>query len=715
MRSEREERLQELQKVKEKIYSDKLKAVGIKDSSVEQNALKKIKEIENEMAELNKLDDREKNIHAIWLKAPSQNEIDNLKLWARYNPKYTLHLWTDSTHILLDKLNEIIIENARNSSAPYETEANLKDKFYYNYHLKNLNQTFDENAMLFLITNKYATETQVLNWIKEEKEKNSQIQAEISKYAINGIVFHDINNEKDKIFFSKRYEKGYLRDLEKLHISETAVNKLSYTILDKFGGVYFDTSVMPKFNLKELKADKKIRKLVDEIKWNEYDNQDILEKKTDIILNQIITFKKLKQLNDEKLTDFVKNWEEKFSDNFNDNLKIFKEIAKKIKSKNFTSKPKKNLSDFPISNVLQLGVEFYKPNTAVNNAFLISKANSKFLQKVMDGIEAVDENTKTWDIREKLTNQKNMIAFHTGPENLINRIQENDRCYYFDVNVSKIIYDKNVFRKLDKFQDTPSKFATVDNIDFYKNKDSFYKKGDKFEDINHIALQNPDPKYYIQHAKDNFWFNKKEVLSYKQQKDQEEKFRKQLRGQDASRKGKQVRWEDELQIPKENLQGETSARTKQVRKEDRTVTQQETLQERPNTSSHKIEQQPAKQIKPLKWKDWVRIEKEKLKEERAIKARELWEEDRAVIQQKTLQAKHGSSGVKFKRPDYSSIKNKQDFVSDKESDYHYISAEEVDNKNKRIIKWIKEVEAATKQKAQKESTKEIDQEFEFEI
>lgn len=360
-------------------------------------------------------------------------------------------------------------------------------------------------------------------------------------------------------------------------------------------------------------------------------------------MNQIITFKKLKQLNDEKLTAFTKNWEEKFGsefiNNYDNNFNIFKKIANRIKSKNFTSKPKKNLDNFPISNILQFGVEFYNPNTTINNTFLISKANSKFLQEVMDGIEAVDEKIKTWDTKVKLINQNNMIAFHSGPENLINRIQENDIGYYFDTNNSE--------------------FATVANIDFYNNKNSFYEKCEKFEDIAHTILKKSDSKYYIKDAKDKFLFSKEEVLSYKKEKKEQEKFRKQLRTQDAIRKGKRVRWEDELQIPREKLQEKYS----------------------PSEVKSKSHVSQSKKAKPRNWEDLILKQLELVQEKKESKAKKVRKENRMVTQKETLQGKSKLSS----------------------------------HKNKQIINWINEVEKATNQKVQKDSTKEKIQDFEFEI
>ncbi|MGL5268598.1 MAG: TcdA/TcdB catalytic glycosyltransferase domain-containing protein, partial [Spiroplasma sp.] len=204
---------------------------------------KRIIEIEKEMANLNKLDDSEKNIHAIWIGIPPKGEFDNLKVWAKFNPEYKIHIWTDSNHILSHKLGSIISDHIKKinngvEEYDYELEAWLKDEFYYNYQLKNPEKTFDENAKQFLLDKKYARETELTNWIKEGQLKIIDEQEDIKKYTNNQVILHDIFKEKDSIFPTKKYDDGYLKTLEHLHICAGASDRLRYAILNKFGGVY---------------------------------------------------------------------------------------------------------------------------------------------------------------------------------------------------------------------------------------------------------------------------------------------------------------------------------------------------------------------------------------------------------------------------------------------------------------------------------------------
>ncbi|MGL5268449.1 MAG: TcdA/TcdB catalytic glycosyltransferase domain-containing protein, partial [Spiroplasma sp.] len=204
---------------------------------------KRIIKNQKEMANLNKLDDSEKNIHAIWIGIPPKGEFDNLKVWAKFNPEYKIHIWTDSNHILSHKLESIISENAKKLTNDleeynYQLEAILKDEFYYNYQLKNPEKTFDENAKQFLLDKKYARETELTNWIKEGQLKIIDEQEDIKKYTNNQVILHDIVKEKDSIFPTKKYDDGYLKTLEHLHICAGASDRLRYAILNKFGGVY---------------------------------------------------------------------------------------------------------------------------------------------------------------------------------------------------------------------------------------------------------------------------------------------------------------------------------------------------------------------------------------------------------------------------------------------------------------------------------------------
>ncbi|MDQ7983014.1 MAG: TcdA/TcdB catalytic glycosyltransferase domain-containing protein [Spiroplasma sp.] len=458
MPNQKKEQLKKLQAEKERlIYEIK---TGI-SNNIKRIYNQRIINIQNEMAVLNKLDDSEKNIHVVWIGIPPKTEFDNLKLWTKYNPDYKIHIWIDTNHILSHKLGQIIFENSNISKNgitkhDYQLEANLKDDFYNNYQLKNQNQSFDSNAKQFLLTKKYASITDIANWINEGKTKILQEQTDIKKYTNNDVILHDINQEKNAIFPNEKYYHGYLQNLEHLHICAGASNRLRYAILNKLGGVYLDTNLMMKFNLKNIKNNKIISKLINSIEWDPNDNQfNQLSEKKEIVLNQIIHFNQLNKLENTNLTNFNKNWEKIFKTKFDKNIEILKELVQKIKNMNLNLKPIIPLSKFPIDNFLQT-MCYEKNNQTFNNALIISKKDSKLLQEIMKKIEITDKKTKDMTTYKKLINKDMMILYHTGAANFYYTMMENEENYFYQRN-------KNCSKLINEF--------TVDNFDSnWRNK-----------------------------------------------------------------------------------------------------------------------------------------------------------------------------------------------------------------------------------------------------
>ncbi|MGL5268599.1 MAG: glycosyltransferase, partial [Spiroplasma sp.] len=233
------------------------------------------------------------------------------------------------------------------------------------------------------------------------------------------------------IFPTKKYDDGYLKTLEHLHICAGASDRLRYAILNKFGGVYLDTDLMTNFNLENLTNNQSINNLIDSVQWNNiYNGQDLSNQKFELIINQMITLDCLNQLNnDKKIKNFSKHWEHIFSGNFEKNQKIFQEIAKEFKSLNLKLEPEIKLSNFPINNSLQS--TYLRNDTALCNAFIINKENSEFLQEVMKKIETIDEKIKNMSTSKKLINKSQMIIHHTGPGNINYSIEEIDDDFYF--------------------------------------------------------------------------------------------------------------------------------------------------------------------------------------------------------------------------------------------------------------------------------------------
>lgn len=388
----------------------------------------KITKIQNKMASLNKLKEKEKNLNAIWIGIPPTGEFDNLKIWAKYNPDYKIHIWTDSTHILAHKLDSIISDKGKD----IDTEANLKDDFYYNYQLKNSKRIFDENAKEFLIKKGYASESEINNWIKEGKEKIVQEKNEIQKYTNNQVILHDINKEKN-VFPNERYYNGYLNTLEHLQICAGASDRLRYAVLNAFGGAYLDTDIGPNFDLTEIEKNSKLINSINQLKWNPTAaNKPLaIDKKVKIVMSQIILLDKINQLNDENLTAFAHKWDNMLQGNYAENITTFQNIAQQYKDMNLNLKPKMNLSDIQIDNSLRFisPVILERDGRHVPNAFLLTKKNSKVLQDMMKNIEITDDALKDMKTNEKLINKFSMIILHTGPGNLNHTLKTHDQHY----------------------------------------------------------------------------------------------------------------------------------------------------------------------------------------------------------------------------------------------------------------------------------------------
>ncbi|MDQ7983056.1 MAG: glycosyltransferase [Spiroplasma sp.] len=433
MLTEKEEKLKQLQEVKTALSTMMEKRIP---RILWENYQARINEIKNEMANLNKLDDNEKNIHVIWIGVLPKYEFNNLKLWAKYNPDYKIHIWTDSSHILTNQLDNIIFANSWNEDATeydYQREAMLRDDFYNNWHLTNPEKTFDENAKEFLLDGS-KDETIILEWLKEGQESFIQEQTEIESYTPSQVILHDVNQEKDNIFPNEKYYQGYLKTLEHLHICAGAADRLRYAVLNKFGGVYLDTDVAVKFNLQDLKDNQEMMNLINLVELNRRENLA-----TNVLLNQMILFNNLKQLNDDHFEDFAKKWEIHFGGDYEKNLPVFKEIFNKFKDMSLNLTPNMEISDFPIDNAFQIifsvnGVDDIEDDLHdhfdVNNCFIISKKDSKFLQDIMKKIEVTDEKIKNLDTYKKMVNKNEMIIHQTGPTNIIFSFKEKDQNYF---------------------------------------------------------------------------------------------------------------------------------------------------------------------------------------------------------------------------------------------------------------------------------------------
>lgn len=523
MPNERNEKLQKLQIKREQLINEILKE---KIPSLKGTYIETIKKIKDEMSDLNKLDSSEKNIHAIWIGILPRGELDNLKLWAKYNPEYKIHIWTDYTHILAHRLNRIIsdristynviVENPKSKDDKkeehsYATEANTKDWFYSTYHLSNSEKTFDENVKKFLLDKNIngiffdeISEHLINKWIKDAKEIYLQEQADIKKYTPNEVIIHDVNQEKDMLFPSKEYYEGYLQTLEHLNICAGASDRLRYAVLDKFGGVYLDTDVAMKFNLQDVKNDQEMINLIDQIECNKIWKN----KKDEIILNQIVLLNNLNQLNDENLKNFAEKWNNMFNGSVDKNFSTFKAISKKIKNMNLDLIPEMKLADFPLDNAL--AIAFHTENKIeVGNAFIVSKKNSNFLQNVMKGIETTDEKLKKIEMNTytKLINTNRMILHHTGPNNIALTIKSKDENYFYlnSENSQKIITLQNANSYLSSWYYSPHKDA-ITNPDYlrsffytYPNElVNFDQLKEKFKNYNHekksISLVNNHKK-----------------------------------------------------------------------------------------------------------------------------------------------------------------------------------------------------------------------------
>lgn len=429
MLNEKEKQLKKLQDRKDYLISliEKGTSIMIWESFNEE-----IRQIKNKMALLNKLDEKEKNIHAIWIGIPPKGEFDNLKLWAKYNSDYKIHIWTDFTHILSHKLGYIISENSEKLNNEIREhdwllEAKLKDEFYNDYQLKNP-ESFDENVKHFLLDKEYSSEIEIMNWLKEGKEKIIQEQEDIKKYTTNEVILHDVNEAINEIFPNEEYYFGYLETLEHLNVCAGASDRLRYAILDKFGGVYLDTDISLKFNIDFVKNNQKIIDLISLVQWNK--NDSLSEEKINLIMNQMILLEKVDKLNDKNLEEFVKQWQKIYPSDFDINFEMFREIAKEYKHMNLNLEPNMRLFEFPIDTSFKT-VCYDEGRGNLVNAFIISKENSKFLQEVMKRIAATDKRIKDLDTYQKLINNTSMIIYHTGPANCCYSLEEVEPNYFY--------------------------------------------------------------------------------------------------------------------------------------------------------------------------------------------------------------------------------------------------------------------------------------------
>lgn len=402
-----------------------------------------VKKLEDEMAEINKLYYDEKNIHSVWIGIPPKGEFDNLRLWAKYNPEYKIHIWTDSTHILTHILGSIIAKNSKQlinsvEEHDYQREADLKDEFYKNYQL-NSTKTFDENAKQFLIDKGFASQEEIDNWIDEGNKRNIEEINEIQKYTTSKVILHDVHKEWNEIFPNSQYYEGYLETLEHLHIAAGGSDRIRYAVLDKMGGVYLDTDAMVVFKLDKIRENKEIIDLVNSIKWDETDTSfNRQNKKFEIIINEIIKLHVLNKLDDENLEEFASKWEKIFKGTMDENLEIFKKIAKQFRSMKLNLNVIMPLSNFPINNSLGT-IAYERHEHKLYNAFIKSKKNSKLLQTVMEKIEKTDNQLKKMDTYRKLINKNTMVLYHTGPSVLYYTTMELDNHYFFQHTINSDI------------------------------------------------------------------------------------------------------------------------------------------------------------------------------------------------------------------------------------------------------------------------------------
>ncbi|AHF58091.1 TcdA/TcdB catalytic glycosyltransferase domain-containing protein [Spiroplasma eriocheiris] len=188
----------------------------------------------------------EKNIHFIWLGPLTAEQTSYIKIWTYINPDYNIILWTAPNSCLLNVFKKHLIEFANNNPIKIIL---LQNEFYNNYYLRNLEKSFNQLAIQFLLDKKIIDNPTALNEIIANNEKelsllvselnliHSQKEEYIRDISTSGLIFMDVETLQ-----------GFFKDMYLRQLPSVLSDRLRYNILKEFGGFYVDIDTMPKIN-----------------------------------------------------------------------------------------------------------------------------------------------------------------------------------------------------------------------------------------------------------------------------------------------------------------------------------------------------------------------------------------------------------------------------------------------------------------------------------
>lgn len=196
------------------------------------------------------LNDNEKKFHVIWIGKLPLHELDNLKIWAKWNPDFIINIWIDSNHTLVPLLKQLIIKNTSdciNGEAKNNplTVASLQSYFYKQYSAIKSKISFNAFVKEFIINQCWKTENEIDQWIKAANAALKNEKINIENDINNKVLVRDVALENSDIFDNEKYYYIYLRELEEAHFVVGASDLLRYQILMAEGGIYLDTDVLP--------------------------------------------------------------------------------------------------------------------------------------------------------------------------------------------------------------------------------------------------------------------------------------------------------------------------------------------------------------------------------------------------------------------------------------------------------------------------------------
>jgi insecticidal toxin len=333
----------------------------------------------------------QKELHFIWIGGPlGEIQKDYIKLWAELNPDYKINIWYDSNNLLAHETSKIIKndKNILEVNLNKQQQADIiieRQNSYYEKYLRSNKQNTDQLRIDFLDDTE---RNQLLKTLSENrnKVKNDAINM---KNAHNNINFKDINEEAKNWKLYNIYNQEMNLRMNLAAASDVA----RLEILNKFGGIYLDTDILPtvKYN-KDILNTTKYR---DFYNFIENDSQilriihiaiyeSILNNNQSLINSREISEKYLNQLTSKLLKD--PNLVE--YKNLSNDIKVFYSEFSKFKiSDIFTS-----IGDFSVneghfriakkSNSIIASNKSTDQNALIQKAIMIVEENYEILNKI---------------------------------------------------------------------------------------------------------------------------------------------------------------------------------------------------------------------------------------------------------------------------------------------------------------------------------------------